>query len=106
TPERHVVMMKKMTAPNVRGSQPPSAILRRFAPKNAVSSTRNTPATPRDSAVDQCHTLRMAAYSRHVVNNMVVATAVPYAPASLSELPNATAMATVATIIIQLTTGT
>ncbi len=36
---------------------------------------------------------------------MVVATAVPYAPASRSELPNAMVVATVATISSQLTTG-
>ena len=48
----------------------------------------------------------MAANNRQVVSNMVVATAVPYAPANRSELPNATAITTVATIIIQLTAGT
>ena len=48
----------------------------------------------------------MALNSSAVVSSMVVETAVPYAPASLSELPKLKVRTSVQTIIVQFTTGT
>ena len=77
---------KYESRPKTSGTQPPSTIFKRFAQKNAVSTTRNPPATSIAAASGQRQILRMAVNSRPVVNSIVVDTAVPYAPASLSEL--------------------
>ena len=63
------------------------------------------PATAAAAIAGHFHTSRMARNKRKVVSSMVVDTAVPYAPASRSELPNAMVVAMVAAISSQLTTG-
>ena len=72
-----MIISRNTTAPNVRGSQPPSAILSRLAQKKPTSTTRKPPATSTDTSVDQRQTLRIAVNSSPVVNIMVVETAVP-----------------------------
>src|SRR5712675_459602 len=44
-PKCQVVMMRKISAANTSGTHPPSLILSRLAEKNAISTTRNAPAT-------------------------------------------------------------
>ena len=105
-PPRQVTMTANKAAAKLSGSHPPSAIFNRFAEKNAASTIRKNAATGIARAADHCQDRRMATYNRHVVNNIVVATAVPYAPARRSELPNAIVMPTVPAIMSQLTMGT
>ena len=86
-PRRHVVIAAKINAASSSGIHPPSTIFSRLAPKNARSISRNTPLTSNATPIGQRHTSRMALNSSAVVSSMVVETAVPYAPARLSELP-------------------
>ncbi len=99
-------MTRKISIPSVSGSQPPSAIFSRLAQKKLASTSRNAPPASNETGSGHCHTRRMAANSRQLVNSMVVETAVPYAPASRSELRKAIVIDTVPIIISQLTTGT
>ncbi|MCY1183609.1 hypothetical protein D9M73_242450 [compost metagenome] len=76
-PDRQVSIRKKTSAPKVRGSQPPSAIFSRLAPKNPTSTIRKSPAIRIETASGQRHVFRIAVKSRQVVSSIVVDTAVP-----------------------------
>ena len=76
-PVRHVTMITNRMAARLKGSQPPSAIFRRFAPKKLASTSTNTLMIDTVTTGGQRQTSRIALYSRIVVSSMVVATAVP-----------------------------
>ena len=76
-PVYQVINNKKQKAPNNNGNQPPSAILRAFAAKNAKSTVMNMLIMIVTNTEFHFHTLRMTTAAKNVVMTMVVVTAIP-----------------------------
>jgi hypothetical protein len=71
--------------------------------KNAASISRKTPATPTLASRLHCQISRIAISNKAEVISIVADTAMPYAAARLSDLPNPMVSAIVTTISIQFT---
>src|SRR5260221_79515 len=98
-------MIRKTIDATSRGNQPPSAILARFAPRNATSGIRKAMVTNDANATLHRRRSRATTYARIVVMIIVVLTARPYAPARLVELRKPITSAIVQNISAQLTDG-
>ena len=76
-PRFQVVIKVKISAPSTSGSQPPSAILTKFAPQNANSITAKKAVKARDPHNGQPQCSRCTVNKSKVVTTMVVVTATP-----------------------------